>query len=205
MGETAQTVFVIDDDEAVRDAVCMLLTASGLDAEGYPSADAFLESFDPRREGCLVLDIRMPGLDGMQLQEKLRDIGSVLPIIFITGHGNVPMAVKAMRGGAVDFLQKPFNDGELLARVRQGLERDRELRQAAGTRAQVLQRMRSLTAREEEVLNLLVQGLSSKQIASELGVSPRTVEVHRGRVMEKMDCRSIAELTTNVLQCRQET
>ena len=166
----------------------------GLDYEIFHSADEFLETYTNDRAGCLVLDIRMPGLGGLELQEKLNELGSSLPIIFITGHGDVPMAVEAMQKGAIDFIQKPFRDQELLDGISEAVKTDRERRSAREEKAEVLSRIEKLTNREQEVLNLVVTGKPNKVIAYDLGVSQRTVEIHRARVMEKMQAKSLADL-----------
>jgi FixJ family two-component response regulator len=189
-----QTVYVVDDDQAIRHAMELLMRSVGLDYEIFHSADDFLASHTNERAGCLVLDIRMPGLGGLELQEKLNDIGSTLPIIFITGHGDVPMAVEAMQKGAVDFIQKPFRDQELLDRITEALKTDQERRSARDQQAEVSGRIDKLTKREREVMDLVVTGKPNKVIAYELGVSQRTVEIHRARVMEKMEARSLADL-----------
>ncbi len=194
MSEPSQTVFVVDDDEAVRDSLEMLLRSVGIEVETHPDAGAFLASYDPRRPGCLVLDIRMPGLSGLDLQHKLGKMGALLPIIFITGHGDVPMAVDAMQKGAVDFIQKPFRDQDLLDRIREALKTDQERRKEQQKHAEVAERLARLTNREREVFDLVVTGKPNKVIAYELGVSQRTVEIHRARVMEKMQARSLADL-----------
>jgi RNA polymerase sigma factor (sigma-70 family) len=162
--------------------------------EIYSSGDEFLENVDDHRPGCLVLDIRMPGLGGLELQEELIKRGSTLPIIFITGHGDVPMAVDAMQKGAVDFIQKPFRDQDLLDRIREALKTDQERREEQQKHAEVAERLARLTNREREVFDLVVTGKPNKVIAYELGVSQRTVEIHRARVMEKMQARSLADL-----------
>ncbi len=189
-----QTVYVVDDDQAIRHAMELLMRSVGLDYEIFHSADDFLASHTNERAGCLVLDIRMPGLGGLELQEKLNEVGSTLPIIFITGHGDVPMAVEAMQKGAVDFIQKPFRDQELLDRVTEALKTDQERRSARDQQAEVSGRIDKLTKREREVMDLVVTGKPNKVIAYELGVSQRTVEIHRARVMEKMEARSLADL-----------
>lgn len=166
----------------------------GLDYEIFHSADDFLSAHTNARAGCLVLDIRMPGLGGLELQEKLNETGSTLPIIFITGHGDVPMAVEAMQKGAVDFIQKPFRDQELLDRIGEALKTDQERRSEREERAEVHDRVTKLTNREMQVLDLVVTGKPNKVIAYELGVSQRTVEIHRARVMEKMQAKSLADL-----------
>jgi len=166
----------------------------GLAYEIFHSADEFLESYTSDRAGCLVLDIRMPGLGGLELQEKLNELGSSLPIIFITGHGDVPMAVEAMQKGAIDFIQKPFRDQELLDGISEAVKTDQERRSEREEKAEVLSKIEKLTNREQEVLNLVVTGKPNKVIAYELGVSQRTVEIHRARVMEKMQAKSLADL-----------
>jgi RNA polymerase sigma factor (sigma-70 family) len=188
------TVFVVDDDPSIRFAMQALMDSVDLDHEIYGSADEFLENVDEQRPGCLVLDIRMPGLGGLELQEELIKRGNTVPIIFITGHGDVPMAVDAMQKGAVDFIQKPFRDQDLLDRVREALSTDEERRAEQQQHAEVADRLARLTNREREVFDLVVTGKPNKVIAYELGVSQRTVEIHRARVMEKMQARSLADL-----------
>lgn len=188
------TVFVVDDDEGVRGGVSFLLRSAGLSVEAFPSADAFLAAYRPERTGCLVLDIHMPGTGGLELQERLLSQNVPLPVIFLTGHGDVPAAVKAMKGGAVDFLQKPFDSQVLLARVQQALRTDAELRRQAAERSTVAARMAQLTAREREIMQAVTAGKASKVIAIELNISERTVELHRSRIMKKMGARSVAEL-----------
>jgi FixJ family two-component response regulator len=189
-----QTIFIVDDDLAIRRAMSLLMRSVGLEPECFATADDFLERFDNYNAGCLVLDIRMPGLSGLELQERLLELGVAMPIIFITGHADVPMAVQAMQKGAFAFIQKPFRDQELLehiseAMVAGGLERKKQ-----ETRSAVEARLKTLTRREREVMDLVLTGKPNKVIAFELGVSQRTVEVHRARVMEKMEARSLADL-----------
>jgi len=188
------TVFIVDDDAAIRFAMQALMDSVNLHHEIFASGDEFLEKISEQRPGCLVLDIRMPGLGGLELQEELIKRGNTLPIIFITGHGDVPMAVEAMQKGAVDFIQKPFRDQELLDRIREALETDEERREEQQHHAEVVERLHRLTNREREVFDLVVTGKPNKVIAYELGVSQRTVEIHRARVMEKMQARSLADL-----------
>ncbi len=188
------TVYIVDDDQAIRHAMELLMRSVGLDYEIFHSADDFLADYTNDRAGCLVLDIRMPGLGGLELQEKLNELGSTLPIIFITGHGDVPMAVEAMQKGAVDFIQKPFRDQELLEQISEALKTDQERRSVRDQKSEVLNRAEKLTRREREVMDLVVTGKPNKVIAYELGVSQRTVEIHRARVMEKMEARSLADL-----------
>lgn len=190
----APTVFVVDDDPAIRIAMQALMESVHLQHEIFGSADEFLEQFNDDRAGCLILDIRMPGLGGLELQELLVQRHSTLPIIFITGHGDVPMAVEAMQKGAVDFIQKPFRDQDLLDRIHHALKADRERRVEQRQHSEVAERVARLTNREHEVFDLVVTGKANKVIAYELGVSQRTVEIHRARVMEKMEARSLADL-----------
>ncbi len=192
--DSTPTVFIVDDDAAIRFAMQALMDSVNLNHEIFASADEFLEKIAGQRPGCLVLDIRMPGLGGLELQEELIKRGNTLPIIFITGHGDVPMAVEAMQKGAVDFIQKPFRDQELLDRIREALATDEERREAQQHHAEVAHRLERLTNREREVFDLVVTGKPNKVIAFELGVSQRTVEIHRARVMEKMQARSLADL-----------
>lgn len=194
MNEIAPTVFLIDDDQAVRDAVGLLLRATGLIVESFASATDFLKSDGIRRPGCLLLDVRMPGMSGLDLQKQLQDQGHRIPIIFMTGHGDVPMATRAMKAGAFDFIEKPFQGQTLLARVREALERDaRELRRQA-QRSEAAARLARLSPREREVLERVAAGQYNKVIAAELGISLSTVEIHRKRVMEKLEADSLSDL-----------
>jgi FixJ family two-component response regulator len=194
ISNSSQTVFIVDDDPAIRIAMQALLESVNIQHEIFASADEFLQDEESHRFGCLVLDIRMPGLGGLELQDELISRGSPLPIIFITGHGDVPMAVDAMQKGAVDFIQKPFRDQELLDRIREALTTDRERREERDRHTEIESRLQRLTNREKEVLDLDVTGKPNKVIAYELDVSQRTVEIHRARVMEKMEARSLADL-----------
>ncbi|HQQ63830.1 MAG TPA: response regulator FixJ [Pseudomonadales bacterium] len=198
------TVFVVDDDDAVRESLVFLMKSVGLRAESFASAQAFLDVYNAQRAGCLVLDIRMPGMSGLELQEKLKQLGSILPIIFITGHGDVPMAVKAIKAGAADFVQKPFRDQELIDRIREVLEEDAEVRADKLQRNEILRRMGTLTEREREVMEQVVDGKANKVVAIDLNVSQRTVEIHRANVMEKMKARSLAQLVRLVMKARNE-
>jgi FixJ family two-component response regulator len=197
------TIFVVDDDAAVRDALKLLLRSVGQAVETYGSAQEFLDAHGDDRPGCLVLDIRMPGMSGLELQQKLNERHSILPIIFITGHGDVPMAVEAMQAGAVDFIQKPFRDQDLIDRINQALEKDGSNRAALGERNDIRRRLETLTPREREVLDLVVHGKANKVIAGDLKLSQRTVEIHRARVMEKMQASSLAHLVRMVLEVGQ--
>ena len=192
--EPEPTVFIVDDDAAIRFAMQALMESVNLPHEIFDSADEFLASVPGQRPGCLVLDIRMPGLGGLELQQELINRNNTLPIIFITGHGDVPMAVEAMQKGAVDFIQKPFRDQELLDRIRTALETDAERRVEQQQRSAVQARLEKLTQREREVFDLVVTGKPNKIIAFELDVSQRTVEIHRARVMDKMQAKSLADL-----------
>ena len=188
------TVFVVDDDRAMRESLSWLLDSVGLRVRSYATAAEFLADHDPAQPGCLVLDVRMPGMSGLDLQAELARRGVELPTIVITGHAEVSMAVRAVKAGAIDFIEKPFSDQLLLDRVRQALEIDLEVREVRRRREDALRRLATLTAREREVLNLVVAGKQNKEVASELGVSPKTVEVHRAHVMSKMCVDSLAEL-----------
>ena len=187
-------VYIVDDDQAIRHAMGLLLNSVGLHHEVFTSADEFLEKHSGNNNGCLVLDIRMPGLSGLELQQKLIEMDSSLPIIFISGHGDIPMAVEAMQKGAFDFIQKPFRDQELLDRISEALNTARMREAVREQKLDVQERINTLTKREHEVLDLVVTGKPNKIIAHELGVSQRTIEIHRARVMEKMRARSLAEL-----------
>jgi RNA polymerase sigma factor (sigma-70 family) len=192
--DQVSTVYIVDDDQAIRHAMGLLLKSVGLQHEVFESADEFLELYSGNNNGCLVLDIRMPGLSGLELQQKLIELGNSLPIIFISGHGDIPMAVDAMQKGAFDFIQKPFRDQELLDRISEALSTARERESEREQKLDVQERIDTLTKREHEVLDLVVTGKPNKIIAHELGVSQRTIEIHRARVMEKMRARSLAEL-----------
>jgi FixJ family two-component response regulator len=191
-------VYVVDDDESVCRALARLFRAVGLSAETFRSAKAFLDHAAPDRPECLVLDVRLPGPSGLDLQEALRQAGRDLPIVFITGHGDVPSSVRAMKGGAVDFLQKPFNDQELLDCVQRALTRSREQRVERAERHEINGRLDTLTPREREVLLQVVTGKLNKQIAGDLGIAEKTIKVHRGRVMQKMRANSVADLVRMV-------
>jgi FixJ family two-component response regulator len=192
--EAAATVFVVDDDESVRKALARLIRSAGMRARPFPTAEAFLAESHVEPASCLVLDVRLPGLNGLQLQDALNRKGYPLAIIFITGHGDVPMSVRAMKAGAVDFLQKPFEDGDLLDAIHRAIGRSRDAfaRQAESARLQ--RRYDTLTQRERQVLSLVVTGLLNKQIAAELGAAEKTIKIHRGRVMAKMQAASLADL-----------
>lgn len=194
MTPLAALVYVVDDDDAVRDSLGFLLRSIGLECELYASAIEFLERYDAQRHACLVADIRMPGLSGLELQQVLNERKAAIPIVFITGHGDVPMAVAAMKAGAKDFIQKPFRDQDLIDRIHKALEQDKESRASRAEADTILERLASLTPRETEVMQRVVKGHANKVIAIDLGVSQRTVELHRARVMRKLKMRSLAEL-----------
>jgi two-component system, LuxR family, response regulator FixJ len=199
MAEQQATIFVVDDDEGVRNSLRFLLKSVGLATRAFASADEFLSAYRPDQPGCLVLDVRMPGMSGLELQQQLNLRGAVVPVIFITGHGDVPMAVEAMQQGAFDFLQKPFRDQELIDRIQRALEGDAKSRAALAEHDKIRARLDSLTEREREVLGLLTSGKQNKTMAAELGLSQRTVEIHRARIMEKTGAGSLAQLVRMVM------
>ncbi len=194
MNDATPTVFIVDDDPAVRDAVSLLLRTSGLKVATFASAAAFLGSSAAQQAGCLVLDVRMPGMSGLDLQKQLRAQGCHMPILFMTGHGDVPMAIRAMKGGAFDFIEKPFQGETLLERVREALALDARQRRRQASRAEAQARLALLSVREREVLERAASGQYNKVIAAELGISLSTVEIHRKRVMEKLEAESLSDL-----------
>jgi len=194
MTEYEPTVFLVDDDAAMLKSLSLLIKSVGLEAEAYLSAQDFLDSYDPARPGCLVLDVRMPGMSGLELQDMLLKQGITIPVIIITGHADVPVAVQTLKKGAMDFLEKPFSDQVLLERIRDAVSQDAEIRKERTVQEAVQQRIAMLTPREREVMNFVVAGKLNKVIASELGLSQKTVEFHRARVMKKMMVDSVAEL-----------
>jgi FixJ family two-component response regulator len=194
MSSSEATVFVVDDELSVRQSMARLLRAAGLNVATFDSAQAFLERYPPRAPGCLVLDLAMPGLNGLELQETLAARGSLLPIIFLTGRGDLPSGVKAMKRGAVDFLSKPVDAADLIQAVRTGIEKDRIALRIDSELTEIRQRLAKLTPREYEVLCHVVSGKLNKQIAADLGTVEKTVKVHRARVMEKVKATSLAEL-----------
>jgi len=194
MADAASTIYVVDDDEGVRNSLRFLLKSVGLTARTLASAREFLEVYKPGEPGCVVLDVRMPGMSGLELQQQLNLRGAIIPVIFITGHGDIPMAVEAMQHGAFDFLQKPFRDQDLIDRIQRALERDDRNRATLAQHERIRTRFATLTPREREVLALMTRGKPNKVMAADLGVSQRTVEIHRARVMEKTGAASLAQL-----------
>ena len=194
-------VYVVDDDAAVRDSLGYLLESVGLAVVTCAAAGAFMDRYDPNRPGCLVTDVRMPGMSGIDLQAHLRRVAPDLPVIIVTGHGDVPMAVRAMKAGAYDFIEKPYNDQALLDVVQTAVADSRRAAGARAETAEVLSRLSTLTPREREVLDLVADGLSNKGVARHLGISGKTVETHRARVMEKMQAGSLAELLRLLYAC----
>ena len=202
MTDIQQTVYGVEDDEAVRDSLELLLKSDGKPVRPYKSATAFLKDYSDKMAGCIVLDIRMPGMDGMELQKKLNEKHSILPIIFVTGHGDVPMAVDAMKEGAVDFIQKPYREEALLEKIEAALKQDLEQRKSLDEKQEIIRRIKSLTPREHEIMDRMIAGQANKVIAIELEISQRTVEIHRSRVMHKMGTHSLAHLVRMVLSVK---
>ena len=194
MNPTLPTVFIVDDEPAVLKSLSRLMRSARLAASTFSSPQEFLDRHDPQVPGCLILDVAMPGLDGLQLQQALIAKGSEIPIIFLSGRGDIPMSVRAMKRGAVDFLTKPVDDEDLLEAIRDAIEKDRVNRPAIAERNAIRQRLATLTPREREVLEHVLTGQLNKQIAGDLDIAEKTIKVHRGRVMEKMGVRSVAEL-----------
>jgi len=197
------TVFIVDDDEEVRDALVLLMQSIGLKAESYQSAQAYLDAFDADKPGALVLDVRMKGMSGLALQSHLASFALHPPIIMITGHGDVSMAVQAVQAGALDFLEKPFNEQRLLESIYRGIEKDAQQRGEASKVAEIQQRVNRLTSREKEVMGEVVAGKRNKVIAYDLGISQSTVEAHRAKVMEKMEAKSLSELMRMIFSLKQ--
>lgn len=198
------TVFVVDDDLAMRNSLQWLIESVGMHVETFESAQAFLDGYYPGRSGCLLLDVRMPGMSGLELQAYLAQHDNRIPVIMITGHGDVSMAVKAMKVGAVDFIEKPFDDEELLQSIRNALRHEERQRDLRARRAEIAARLAELTPREHEVMTMVTDGKSNREIAAALGVSAKTVEVHRARVMDKMRADSLAQLVRMALIARGE-
>ncbi|MFQ5509648.1 MAG: response regulator transcription factor [Leptospirillia bacterium] len=197
--ETSAIIFVVDDDVAVRDSLSALLETKGFRVMGFASADDFLAAYDPEWVGCLILDVRMPGMNGPDLQNELERRGCSLPIVFLSGHANIPTAVRTMQGGAVDFVEKPGNNVDLLKAIRKALERNAREQTKHHRQNTLKRRIATLTPREHEVMERMVEGLPTKLIADRLGISPKTVDIHRGRVMRKMQADSLAKLLHMVL------
>ena len=187
-------VYIVDDDDGMRRALTVLMTTVGYQPVAFARPSEFLAKYDPNQAGCLVLDVRMPEMSGLEVQQQLNRSGSMLPVILVTGHGDIPMAVQAMKDGALDFLQKPFRDQDLLDRINVAIKQDAQNRESVDRLADLRQRAESLTPREREVMGHVVDGKANKVIAIDLGLSERTVEIHRANVMEKMGARSVAHL-----------
>lgn len=196
------TVFVVDDDPAMRESLRWLIESVGLRVETFATGSEFLQHYHPARGGCLVLDVRMPGMSGLELQEKLRAQGVTLPVIILTGHADVPMAVRALKAGAMDFVEKPFSDQLLLDRIQHAIEADRAARRVQREIRDIEERIAQLTPRERQVMERVVAGKANREIAEELGLSPKTIEVHRAHVMDKMQAGSLAELVQIVIRYR---
>lgn len=193
------TVFIVDDDRAIRDALTLLIRSVGLQVKSYASAQTYLTDYDPQAAGCLLLDVRMPGMSGLHLQQHLVEHGSRIPVVILTGHGDVPMAVRAMKWGAADLIEKPFNDQLLLECIGECLEQDAARRREEAQQADLRRRLSRLSPREREVMDPLVKGECGKAIAAELGISPKTVDVHRAHILEKLQMRSVVELVRVVV------
>ena len=202
MNEVEQTVFVVEDDDAVRDSLILLLRAEGYQTKGFPNAQEFLKEDVKQLQGCIILDIRMPGMTGMELHKKLVELRCALPIVFVTGHGDVAMAVEAMKQGAIDFIQKPYREEDLLDKVKTAMILDRDQHETLRYKEQLQQRIDSLTPRETEIMEMMIAGNANKVIAIDLNISQRTVEIHRSRVMQKMGTHSLAQLVQMVLAAR---
>ena len=204
MTQSEPTVFVVDDDPAVLRGLRLLMKSVKLNVETYLSAQEFLDDYDPAQPGCLLLDLRMPGISGLELQEIIRTRNIPIPIIIITGYGEVSAAVQAMQKGAVDFLEKPFNDQVLVDQIQKAIAEDAQIRQQRAEQEAVLARLALLTAREREVMDLVIAGKLNKVIAHQLGISPKTVEFHRSHIMKKMKAASVAELVALVISAAKE-
>jgi two-component system, LuxR family, response regulator FixJ len=194
-------VYLVDDDFSVRDSLSMLIESTGQAVRSFESADEFLKNFDPDQAGCLILDVRMPSMTGLELQEELARRDFAIPIIFISGHADVPDSSKAFRAGAVDYMEKPFDSEVLLTRMQEAIQKDLETRVLNAEKRKLKKRLSNLTPREHEVMILIVKGLSNKEAAKQLNVSNRTVDVHRAKIMEKMDAEDLAELTVMAMHC----
>ena len=196
------TVFVVDDDQEVRESIRWLIESVDLAVETFGSGQEFLDAYDPDKPGCVVLDVRMPQTSGLELQKKLLACGLEIPVIIVSAYGSVPVAVEAMKAGAVDFIEKPFSDQALLDRIHQAVAKDRDVRRRKAKRAEVAARVEELTSREREVMDMVVVGKATKRIAIDLGISPKTVEAHRAHIMQKMAADSLAELVQMAVAVR---
>jgi FixJ family two-component response regulator len=205
MSTPGPTVFVVDDEEPVGDSIAMLLRTVGLATRVYRDPRRFLEEYRPEMPGCLLLDVRMPQMGGLEVQRELARRNLTLPVIFITGHGDVPMAVEAMRAGALDFIQKPFNDDELIRRVQKALEQDARERELLQRREEIESRWHGLTPREQDIARRIAAGKANKVVAAELGISVRTVELHRARILQKMEVRAVAQLALMLARLESHT
>jgi two-component system response regulator TtrR len=199
-GDTRPTAYVVDDDEAIRTLWRWLMESNGIAVQTFSTAAEFIAAYKAGGLACLVLDVRLPGMSGLELQEYLKHEGIEIPIVFVSGHGDVPTAVSAIKGGAVDFIQKPFGYREVLAIIQRAFERDAEIREKRAKRSQVTERVAALTEREREVMQRVIEGKLNKVIADELGISVKTVEFHRAKVMEKMGADSVAALVQLMMQ-----
>jgi two-component system response regulator TtrR len=199
-GDTRPTAYVVDDDEAIRTLWRWLMESNGIAVQTFSTAAEFIAAYKAGGLACLVLDVRLPGMSGLELQDYLKHEGIEIPIVFVSGHGDVPTAVSAIKGGAVDFIQKPFGYREVLAIIRRAFERDAEIREKRAKRSQVTERVAALTEREREVMQRVIEGKLNKVIADELGISVKTVEFHRAKVMEKMGADSVAALVQLMMQ-----
>jgi two-component system response regulator FixJ len=198
----SQSVYIVDDDAAVRDALSILVKSINLNVMEFSSADQFLDEYDPQRPGCLITDVYMPGMDGVALQKRLNDIGSQLPIIVMSGHGDIPLAVNMIRNGAFNFVEKPFSNHQMLEHIQQALKLDSERRSTTNESDQSQQYYATLTPREKEVLEFLISGVSNKVIAARMSVSPRTIETHRANVLRKMNSESVVSLVQKISYVR---
>ncbi len=195
----SSTVFIVDDDQAVRDSLKFLIESNGRSAQAYAKAEDFIDNYDPEVPGCLLLDVRMPEMNGIELQKELRKRKIAIPIIFISAHGTVPTAVRALKLGAIDFIMKPFNNITLLDKIELALETDKKQREERSRKSQIAERIANLTRRERDVMYLIVEGMPAKKIATQLGISNKTVDVHRSHIMEKLKIKSVAELVKMVV------
>ncbi len=199
MSDLKQSIFIVDDDENVRDSLTELLASVGLNTSAYSTAKEFLDDFNHNNSGCVLVDVRMPGMSGIQLQHELNEMGATLPVIIMTGHGDIKMAVQAMKDGAFEFLQKPFRDQDLLDSIAKALEKEELIRERHKTKAELEKRINSLTERERQVVDKVLEGKVNKIIARELGVSDRTIEIHRSHAMHKLNATSVAEMVKIML------